>query len=80
MTKTHNYTSDEDYCKSPDYYREKGRLQGYNEVMKFLNEFCPLQNPEARKVANMMEMEFLINRNRSLTPIADDVGIFISAR
>ena len=58
MTKTLNYTSTEDYCKSPDYYREKRRLQGYNEVMKFLNEFCPLQNPEARKVANMMEIDF----------------------
>ena len=78
MTKTHNYTSTEDYRKSPDYYREKGRLQGYNEVMKFLNEFCPLGNPETYKVAKMIEMEFRIDRNCPLTPVADELGIFQS--
>ena len=78
-TNTKKYTSTEDYLSSPDYYTEKGKLNGYVEVMKWMNEFDVFANPEVFKVANMMEMEFLVNRNRSLTPIADEVGIFISA-
>ncbi|MDB2475473.1 hypothetical protein N9X06_00695 [Paracoccaceae bacterium] len=80
MTNKTEYTSTDDYCSSPDYYKEKGKIKGYNEVMKWMNEFDVMKYPEVRKVANMMEMEFMVNRNRSLTPIADKLGIFISAR
>ena len=79
MTNTTKYTSTEDYLSSPNYYEEVGKLNGYNEVMKWMNEFDAFANPEVIKVARMMEMEFAVNRNRSLTPIADEVGIFISA-
>jgi hypothetical protein len=79
MTNKTKYTSTEDYLSSPNYYEEVGKLNGYNEVMKWMNEFDVMENPEVRKVAKMMEMEFAVNRNRSLTPIADEVGVFISA-
>jgi len=68
-----------DYLSSSNYYEEKERLKAYNEVMKWMNGFDVLENPEVRKVAKMMEMEFAVNRNRSLTPIADELGIFVDA-
>ena len=69
----------EDYVSSTDYYKEQGRLEGYNEVMKWMNGFDVLENPEVHKVAKMMEMEFAVNRNRSLTPIADEIGVHVAA-
>ena len=47
--------------------------------MKWMNGFDVMENPEVRKVAKMMEKEFAINCNRSLTPIADELGIFIDS-
>ena len=79
MTNKTKYTSTEDYLSSPNYYEEVGKLNGYNEVMKWMNEFDGFDKPEVIKVASMMMMEFAVNRNRSLTPIADEVGVFISA-
>ena len=79
MTTKTKYTSTEDYFSSPDYYKEKGKLDGYNEVMKWMNGFDVMENPEVRQVAKMMEMKFAVNRNRSLTPIADEVGMRIRA-
>ncbi len=78
MTKTTKRPYD-DYLASPDFHRETGKLQGYNEVMHWMNSFAPHENPEVYRVAKMMEMEFAINRNRSLTPIADEVGLRICA-
>jgi hypothetical protein len=78
MTKTTKRTI-EDYIASPDLQRETGKLQGYNEVMHWMNSFGVDENPEVYRVAKMMEMEFAINRNRSLTPIADEVGLRICA-
>ena len=80
MTNNEKHTSTDDYLSSPDYYKEKGKLKGYNEVMNWMNEFDVMKYPEVRKVANMMEMEFMVSCNRSLTPIADKLGVFISAR
>ncbi len=79
MTNKTKYTSTEDYYSSPDYCEEKGKLKGYNEVMKWMNEFSVMNYPEVGKVAKMMEMEFMVSRNRSLTPIADKLGVLISA-
>ena len=79
MSNKTKYTSTEDYLSSPNYYEEVGKLNGYNEVMKWMNGFDVMENPEVRKVAKMMEMEFAVKRNRSLTPIADEVGVRICA-
>ena len=78
-TRTTKFTSSEDYMRSSDYHREKGRIEGYNEVMHFLNAFTVSGNPEAYLVAKMIEMEFAVQRNQSLTPIADKLGLRISA-
>ena len=79
MTNKTKYTAIADYLGSPNYYEEVGKLNGYNEVMKWMNGFDVMENPEVRKVAKMMEMEFAVNGNRTLTPIADEVGVFVSA-
>ena len=78
ITKT-KYASTEDYVSSTDRYKEQGRLEGYNEVMKWMNGFDVVENPEVYQVAKMMEMEFAVNRNRSLTPIADEIGVLVAA-
>ena len=79
MTKNTNFASVDEYVNSAVYNQEKGRIQGYNEVMRFLNQFSPFENPEAYKIAQLIEMEFAINCNRSLTPVADELGVFLSA-
>lgn len=68
----------EEYLNSSVYYQEKGRLQGYNEIMDFFNSFPP--HDPTFCAAKKMEREFLIEGKRSLTPVADKLNIHISPR
>ena len=78
MTKKTTKSEVQNYIESPEYFLEKGRLQGYNEIMNWLNSFG-LNDLEFHTVAKKMEMEFAITRNQTLTPVAHKIGVAVSA-